>query len=148
MAISNFGMALYTSPSSPAVRESPSSSSLRHICTVKTCQHMQHQKEISKHSSCIVHGSDEREVLVAATQSQNATIAGILLGRGLNPSLPAPILDSAMDAAFYNSDISTMERLLAFGRQIPVTVRFRRQHRSQEIVALTMDLVLYQSRQR
>ncbi|KAL4742816.1 ankyrin repeat-containing domain protein [Aspergillus similis] len=86
---------------------------------------------------CLGHGFDEQEALVAAIQSNNATIAGMLLDRRPSPSLPPLILDTAVDAAFFNSDISTIEKLLASGRQIhPATVRFCRQHRSQEIVTL------------
>jgi hypothetical protein len=55
--------------------------------------------------------------LVAAIQSNNATIAGTLQDRRPGPSL-TPILDTAVDAAFFKSDISTIEKLLASGRQI------------------------------
>ena len=94
---------------------------------------------------CLGRGFDEQEALVAAIQSNNATIAGMLLDRRPGPSLP-PIPDTAVDAAFFNSDISTIEKLLASGRQIhPATVRFCRQHRSQEIITLAERFTVHRA---
>ncbi|KAL4760583.1 uncharacterized protein BDW70DRAFT_160504 [Aspergillus foveolatus] len=53
---------------------------------------------------CLGYGFDEQEALVAAIQSNNASIAGMLLDRRPSPCLP-PIPDTSVDAAFINSDI-------------------------------------------